>query len=109
MDFRELFKSVHQRRRMYLLDDRYMTLVGFVTGCDAATEWRLLNGFDSWIEDHLAVGRSGLHWSTIVAGKRAPALLDESRTGTEMSPEQERAASDDLFEMLDRFLSRPAS
>ena len=59
MDFRSLLQSVRHHRRMFLLDDRYMTLVGFVTGCDAATDWRLLDGFNEWIADKiLAISRA---------------------------------------------------
>lgn len=53
MHFRNLFSDPRKRRRMFLLDDRYMTLVAFVEGCNAATDWQLLEGFGKWVSSRL--------------------------------------------------------
>ena len=104
-NFRALFAGLRSHRRMYLMDDRYMTVVAFVEGCDAATERRLLTGFNDWVSTRiLGFAGSGFHWSTIVASKRAPALLAEPRSGP-IPEEVEAGAADDLLEMLDEFLS----
>lgn len=112
MDFRRLFADLRKRRRMFLLDDRYMTLVAFVEGCNAATDWRLLDGFGGWISHRILNAESSLHWSTIVASKWAPQVLREPRS-ERLPAEAESRAADELLELLDEFLrvkeSRPSA
>lgn len=104
MDFRQLFSDLGKRRRMFLLDDRYMTLVAFVEGCNAATDWQLLDGFNGWVATQVLGTESSLHWSTVIAAKSDPQLLVEPRTRP-ISPELESVASDDLLGLLDSFLA----
>jgi hypothetical protein len=104
VDFRGLLQSVRLRRRMFLLDDRYVTLVGFITGCDAATDWRLLDGFNEWIADKILGHESSFHWSTIVAAKTLPHFLNEPRSGNTIPPADEPVVCDDLLMLLDNFL-----
>lgn len=103
VDLRKLFDDLRKRRRMFLLDDRYMTLVAFIEGCDAAADWRLLEGFGEWVAEVLFNAETTLHWSTIVAAKIDPGLLQEAQARS-LSPEYESTASSDLLELLDRFL-----
>jgi hypothetical protein len=105
MDFRELFRNVGHRRRMYLPDDRYASLVSFVEGCNAATEWRLLDGFNEWVSDRVLGRASSLHWSTVVASKLAPHMLDETHPDRAVPAGLERAVSEQLLDMIDAFLA----
>jgi hypothetical protein len=89
---------------MFLLDDRYMTLVAFVEGCNAATDWQLLDGFNGWVAAQVLGAESSLHWSTVVASKSDRQLLEEPRTAP-IASELESVASDDLLDLLDSFLA----
>jgi hypothetical protein len=51
MDFRDLFRQVAARPGMFLLCDSYLALASFISGCDAATERRLLDGFSAWVAE----------------------------------------------------------
>lgn len=103
MDFRKLFSDLRTHRRMFLLDDRYMTLVAFIEGCNAATNWQLLDGFDRWVAEQILGTESSLHWSTVIASKADPRLLDEGRAGP-LASEFEGAAVADLLSLLDDYL-----
>lgn len=88
---------------MYLPDGRYHTLVAFVEGCNAATDWRLLAGFNEWVAGRILRHESSLHWSAVVASKFAPAILEEPGTAT-IPTELEGEASEELLSLLDSFL-----
>ena len=103
MNFRQLFAELAIRPRMFLLDDRYLTLVAFVEGCNAATDWQLLDGFGNWVSMRILGTDSSLHWSTVVASRRSPELLNEPRSGP-IPSEVEAGAAKDLLEFLDEFL-----
>lgn len=89
---------------MFLLDDRYMTLVAFIDGCNAATDWKLLDGFNEWVAARILGTESSLHWATIVAARSDPRLLEEPRS-VPIAPELESKAADDLLRLLDSFLA----
>lgn len=103
MNFRELFLELGKRPRMYLPDDRYHTLVAFVEGCNAATDWKLLSGFNEWTAAQILRHESSFHWSAVVASKFTPAKLEEPSTTT-IPVELEGAASEELLCLLDAFL-----
>lgn len=88
---------------MFLLDDRYMTLVAFIEGCNAATNWQLLDGFDRWVAEQILGRESSFHWSRVIASKSDPGLLNEPQAGP-LAPELEGAAAADLLSLLDDYL-----
>ncbi|GAA4733818.1 hypothetical protein [Phytohabitans rumicis] len=104
MDFRDLFKQLGMRPRMYLPDDRFHTLVAFIEGCNAATDWKLLAGFNEWVATHTLGQKSSFHWSVIVASKIFPTILDESGAAA-IPGELEGPASEELLRVLDSYLA----
>jgi hypothetical protein len=113
MDFAGFFRDMRRRPRMFLLSDSYLALVSFVTGCDAATEWRLLDGFDRWIVDRSPELEwpNSLAWPSLVLNRIWPQRSKEA-TGREwlmhLPPDVDRQAVDSLYDLLDEFLtSRP--
>jgi hypothetical protein len=103
MDFRDLFEQLGSRPRMYLPDARYHTLVAFVEGCNAATDWKLLAGFNEWVAVQVLGRESSFHWSVIVASKFFPAILEEPST-VKIPSELEGPASEELLRFVDSFL-----
>jgi hypothetical protein len=104
MNFRELFGQLSKRPGMYLPDDRYRTLVAFIEGCNAATDGKLLAGFNEWVAAEVLGRESGFHWSAIVASRFAPAILDEPSRAT-IPDELEGPASEELLRLLDSYLA----
>lgn len=104
MDFLELFDQLDSRPRMYLPDDRYHTLVAFVEGCNAATDWKLLAGFNEWVAAQVLGRESSFHWSVIVASKLVPAILNEACTAT-IPSELEDPARKELLRLLSSYLA----
>jgi hypothetical protein len=103
-DFRNLFKRVRRAPRMFLLSDRYEVVVAFVCGCDAATDGRLLAGFQEWVAPRLTNhSDASVSWSQLIADKVAPEGL--SRPLLELPSEYGAAATEELFELLDEFLA----
>ena len=91
---------------MYLLEWRYVTLVALITGCDLATDGALLAGFQEWIAERvLGTSDSSLYWSTLVASKYQPELLDGLKSEARLSDELSELACRDLLRQLDEFLS----
>lgn len=84
---------------MYVLDDRYVTIVAFIQGCDSATEGRLLAGFNGWVSRRLNQYPSALTWSTQIANKHGFA------TSVAVPTENQEEVIDDLFAMLNEYLS----
>jgi hypothetical protein len=105
-DFKQLFRDVGERRLMYLPDDRYATLVAFATGCDAATGWRLLSGFNAWVAERTIGNRSSLHWSVLAAVRSMPALLERPEAIGDMAMDVQARSCVELLRLLDRFLTR---
>lgn len=102
MDFCELFANLVERRRMFLPDDRYYTLVAFVEGCNAATGWELLAGFNQWTAAQVLGHQSSLHWSVVIASKSSPEMLKSGHGA--IPSEIEASAAADLLKLLDEFL-----
>jgi hypothetical protein len=106
IDFRALFKTVSKRHRMYVFDDRYLTLVAFVNGCDVATGSKVLAGFHDWVAEQLYQQRqTSLSWAALIAGRRAPGCLTGEETLGELPREFDAILREDLFDLLDEFLS----
>lgn len=84
---------------MFLLDDRFLTVVAFVQGCDSATGERLLQGFNDWVANRIGSGESSLYWSSQIANKHGV------ESETDIPLESRAVVIEDLFKLLDEFLS----
>src|SRR5260370_5256112 len=97
-DFRQLFQAMQRRPSMYVLDGRFLTLVAYVDGCDAATDGALLRGFRDWLyPTRVGTSKPSLTW---------PAVLKFARgLQGELTQEEHERLIDDTFAALDEFLA----
>ena len=109
MDFRDLFRQVAARPGMFLFCDSYLALASFISGCDVATERRLLDGFSAWVAERTpGVGETSFTWVTVVAARHWPVLLGESprRVSIKDLPASlQDPIKDDLLYLLNEFLA----
>lgn len=104
--FRDLFRQLKTHPRMFLLSSSYLALVSFISGCDAATERRLLLGFDEWVSARSPqIGETSVGWPTIVAARHWPDIAMGGHPIEELPPDLNEAANQDLLELLDEFLA----
>ncbi|GAA1854234.1 hypothetical protein GCM10009751_08770 [Myceligenerans crystallogenes] len=66
MDLKEACFHLRHRRGMYLLDDRYASVVAFVTGLACADGGRILDGFDDWVAERVLGHRTARGWWSVV-------------------------------------------
>jgi hypothetical protein len=83
---------------MYVLDGRFLTLVAYINGCDAATGGALLRGFRDWLyPTKVGTSKPSLTW---------PAVLKFARgLQGELTQEEHEQLIDDTFGALDEFLA----
>lgn len=80
---------------MYLMDDRYATVVAFIVGLSAASDGSLLDRFGHWVAERAQGHRSPRAWWSVVRdgdGESEP-LRDEDATGL-------------LLDLLEEFVER---
>ncbi|MFJ9841624.1 hypothetical protein ACIRYZ_14365 [Kitasatospora sp. NPDC101155] len=104
MELRELCFHLKNRRRMYLLDDRYSTVVAFLEGFNAALDGEPLSGFQEWASHRILGSSCPVHWSYIVASERVSGILD-GKIGIDQIPaDVEILLIDDLAGLIEAFL-----
>lgn len=64
MDLRDRLADVRRRPHLYGLTT-FGEVAAFVTGLDAATEWRFLEGFREWLASRSDLG-ANLAWQVLV-------------------------------------------
>ncbi len=104
MDHRQMLRSVRLRPGMYFGGStlRYDQLVAFVTGVDMGSQGALLAGFREFLILKYD-GGSNLWWSALVMRLRVP---DAS---IPLETEDDQAAVNGLFDLLDEFLAETGS
>ncbi|MFJ3235728.1 hypothetical protein [Streptomyces sp. NPDC086787] len=109
MDIKELCFHLRNRRRMYLMDDRFPTMIAFVEGFCAAFNESPLAGFQEFIEYKLLNRRSSVHWPYIIASTRVPDLMDLNVSIDCMPREAEMEVADLTLDLIEEFLELPDS
>lgn len=87
---------------MYLLDDRYGTLVAFLMGFDAARDGKFLQHFNVWCREKSGRPDSSLHWAPLIYERAAC----EATTDVESIENIERLAKVLLMNELAQFVNR---
>jgi hypothetical protein len=82
------------------LDFRYLAVMSYVEGCDAATGYELLAGFNAWL------GVPSIAWSSTIVTRRIPEFEEHGRRFSDLTAEEDAALIADLFDALDRFLTQ---
>lgn len=105
MNFAEVCMHLSKRRRMYLPDERYSSVVAFIEGFNIALGGEPLRGFQEWISMRIRGGHSSLHWSIIVASIRVPEVLDRGIRLDQVPADVDELLADDLLQMLGDFMT----
>ncbi|MFS0704450.1 hypothetical protein AB6N23_08005 [Cellulomonas sp. 179-A 9B4 NHS] len=83
MDLAEACYHLRERREMYVLDDRYASVVAFVTGLASASDGRVLEGFQELVQERLLDGRTTpRHWWAVVRDSVADGGADGDAEAT---------------------------
>jgi hypothetical protein len=103
---RETFAHVAKRPLMWLIDDRFITAVAFVTGYDQGLGGQLLKGFGDWLCVRAAKPlHSNLVWWAVVEYLAFPDWFARKRMESDLSPEEDRKLFRFMFDSLDAFLT----
>lgn len=95
MELREACYHLRHRRGMYLPDDRYASVVSFVTGLASASDGRMLAEFNEWVGVRVRGGRTPVVWWSVI--------YDSIPSD---SPSRDAEAVDRLLELLESFAYR---
>lgn len=106
MNVPELCFRLRNRRRMYLLDDRYVTAVAFIDGFNAALDGVPLDGFDEWVSERILGRRSSSHWAYVVAAVRVPSVFDPQMGIGGIPSEFNLDLVEDAIHLIEEFHSR---
>lgn len=101
MNLRERLADVRRRPRLYGLTT-FGEVAAFVTGMDAATEWRFLEGFREWLAVRSGFG-ANLAWQVLVIKIAYPDEVNDFWIAA--SHGESDAAVAILFDELDSFLA----
>lgn len=104
MNLRDLCFHLRNRRRMYLLDDRFSTAVAFVEGFNAACRGSPLQGFQEYVTKQiLGDHQSSLHWSYIIASTVVPTILDGEMRIDQIPSELEIGLTGRMVDLIERY------
>lgn len=67
----DLCFHLRRRRRMYVLDDRFSTVVAFVEGYNVAFDGVPLSGFQDYVVARLLNRQTNLHWAYVIASTKS--------------------------------------
>lgn len=98
--YRELFSLMAARPRMYLMRDDFPTVVAYVEGCDQGNARALLAGFREWLITQAGCGDNLVWWSLVLK----LALPESADDPGNLTPENDTAAKQTLYRLLDEFL-----
>jgi hypothetical protein len=88
---------------MYLLDDRFPTVVAFLEGFNAAFDGAPLSGFQRFVSSRVLHRESSQHWAYIIASTRVPAVLDDGSGLEQVPAESDAELTSVLLELLDEY------
>jgi hypothetical protein len=104
--FEQILEELTARPRMFVLDDRFVTLVAFIDGLALGLNDGTLDRFQKWVA--IAAGApDSRHWSAVVASRVSQSVRDGAAL-SEMSEDEHAQSSSELFEFLRRFLELPS-
>src|SRR5690349_17020097 len=109
MNLRELCFHLRNRRRMYLLDDRFGTAVAFVDGYNCALDGVPLSGFQEYVAARTGFPGSGVHWSYLIAAASMPEIFDKGVGLGQVPLELGIPLTDRLVDLLEAYQAHAAS
>ncbi|MEV4315954.1 hypothetical protein [Actinocrispum sp. NPDC049592] len=87
---------------MYVLDDRFSTVVAFVDGFNAAHDGQALAGFGELVADRVLGGPTGLHWAYVIANSLVPDMTGMRLE--EIPPQFNAPLTNRLLDLIDEFV-----
>src|SRR5688572_6951573 len=106
MNLRELCFHLRERRRMYLLDDRFSTAVAFVEGYNTALDGVPLSGFQEYVAQRVLHGRSSRHWAYLIASTKVPGIDDGTLRIDHIAPEWDGELTEMAIDLLEGFAAQ---
>ncbi|WP_067705997.1 hypothetical protein [Actinoplanes awajinensis] len=103
MDLRELCFHLRHRRRMYVFDDRFLTVVGFVEGYNSALDGRPLRGFHDHVAERVLGRYSPRHWSMIIASAEPLVAARGDRDLHDLPQELQLSLTHRLVDLLEEY------
>ncbi|MFB6674441.1 hypothetical protein ACFCWG_18940 [Streptomyces sp. NPDC056390] len=100
MDLRDRLADVRRRPHLYGLTT-FGEVAAFVTGMDAATEWRFLEGFREWLASRSDLG-ANLAWQVLVIRIAYPGEVNDFWVAASHGESGEAVTV--LFDELNSFL-----
>lgn len=94
---------------MYLMDDRFSTMVAFIEGFCTALGGSPLSGFQDWVCGRILGGRSSIHWAYVIASTRVPEILDGNMPIDRIPREVEADLADLALDLVEEFSNRPVA
>jgi hypothetical protein len=105
MDLRELCFHLRHRRRMYVSDDRFLTVIAFVEGYNAALGGEPLSRFQTYVTDRVLGRYSNLHWSAIIASEELRTATESDSDLNSLPPETQLSLIHRLVGLLEEYES----
>ncbi|MFI7438060.1 hypothetical protein [Micromonospora haikouensis] len=103
MNLTDLCFHLRNRRRMYLLDDRFSTAVAFVQGYDSAFDGVPLSGFHDFVATRLVNHETSFHWAYVIASTRVPAILESGVRIDQIPAEFDKELTEMLVGLLEDY------
>lgn len=100
-EWRALEASIRRRRRMFVLDDRFLTACAFVTGFATGRDDRVLEAFSAWLADRQAAYKN-YSWEAMVLAEAGLAQLGDVEP-TQLTNAQHEDAVRALCDLLLKF------
>lgn len=105
MDLLSILPKLRRHSRMYIVDDRYATLVAFIDGYDTATDSQALAGFQSWLALRvLGTDTTGYGWPALVATQVFPEIQSGELALDHLPANGDKELRGKLISLLEEFL-----
>jgi hypothetical protein len=105
----DLCFHLRNRRRMYLLDDRFSTAVAFVEGYDAALDGAPLRGFGDYVTERIAGHQSNISWPYLVASTAVPEIMDGGMRIDQIPAEVELELTERMLDLIEEYHGQRAA
>jgi len=108
MNLRDVCFHLRNRRRMYLLDDRFSTAAAFVEGYNTAFDGVPLSDFQEYVAVRTTGRRSNIHWAYLIAATAMPEILVDGLGIDQIPADLEIPLTDKLVDLLEAYGERDA-
>ncbi|MGH9120415.1 MAG: hypothetical protein ACRDYC_00480 [Acidimicrobiales bacterium] len=105
MELQALLAGLRSHHRLYLLDDRFASLVSLLDGYDIAKDNKALRGFQHWLAERFEKSRSsGYSWPALVARQVVPGVLTGELRFDQIPATYDRQLRETVISLIEEFL-----